>query len=119
MILEKSLIEELGGYPPYQLNQDVWLSKKLQPYIHEESDTILPPTTIYRHLRADKTYKRAVDYPHQKDMNHEAQKKFIADDADERIKKGIEPIGDIVIEPKWSRNWALFSENMWSELKKS
>ena len=119
MILEKSLITDVGGFPLKQLNQDVGLSKKIYKNVHAETDSTKIPTTIYRHLKNDKTYKRAADYPIKAEMNHEAAKKFVTDSVDLNIKNGTEPTGDIVISPFWKEDYIQLANNTWNSLTSS
>ncbi len=115
MVVERSAINDIGGFSPFDRLQDVDLLKRLtlRHWVAAESNTPGIPSCIHR--LAGTPYGHAIDFTAWRSAaDNAASAEFHARAVAELMDRGEEPRGDVSIEPLWHFDYTALTRAAWT-----
>ncbi len=115
MIIERSAISAVGGFPPYDRLQDVELLKKLIQHRWVAAETNTPGIPSCIHRLAGTPYAHAVDFTGWHNIGDNAASAAFHERATaELMNRGAEPRGGVTLYPSWQFDYVALTKAAWT-----
>lgn len=109
MVVERTAILDVGGFPDWDRKQDVGMLNKLVRVIHAESNTPGIPGCIHRTTER----VRATACPWSGPADNAASAALHASETKKLLETGTEPRGRVSILPTWKRDYVDLTTRAW------